>query len=544
MIRQTNYPFRSWVPRPLGIITIIFMYFPVFFVSGTYASSMNEIASGLGIITEHIQYANFTTFIGMVLFTPFAVKLLTAHRPKLIYLGGFILLFLLSYVCARTESMPLLMICSLVMGFIRMMLVFNSQYLLVKYIARKDLLYLLSPSTDDVDIVDEVDHFKSTILPVLYLFIFTLMQISSSLTAWLAYEYEWQYIYYFIMGMMMVAIFLVEITMQYQPWKLKHFINLKKTGDVLLAAIVLMSSCYVFVYGKTLDWFDDHSICLASALFFLSLGLFIIIECNSKLPYLQLKAFTQKNMLIAGLLFLLMMSLSSSSLLMNLFIGISMKTDNVQTTLMNNYSIIGYLIGVILSVVMAKKRVHFKIIFSFGFLCILTSLIYMYFQYQVLGLYENLIFPIIIRSVGMFIVCAMGAVYGMKRMPRALIGSWLFIMLVCRLVIAPAVGNSVYGAVMNDRQQYYINSFSREGDILSADIASKYAGLQMGKRLQGGSNEESQSAAVTTLKIQTQFQAALSALKEVTGWSIFSGIIFLGIALAINYDKRGMPARP
>ena len=60
-----NYPFYSWMPKPLGILILLFFFLPILTVGGVYSVNSTEMMSGLGIISEHIQFANFVTSIGM-----------------------------------------------------------------------------------------------------------------------------------------------------------------------------------------------------------------------------------------------------------------------------------------------------------------------------------------------------------------------------------------------------------------------------------------------------------------------------------------------
>lgn len=537
---KSNYPFYKWVPKWLGILVHIFMFFPILFVSGTYTSNSGEMTSGLGIISEHIQFSNFATAIGMVVFTPFMVRFLEIRRTKMVFLLGFIFLFFLSFFCANTDSIWFLMLCSLLTGFIRIILIFNTLFSLITYASGLDVLPLIKPdmATHDPEMINKMDYLKAVALPFLYLFFICIGQIGSSLTAWLAYEYEWQYVYYFMMGLTLAATFLTEVTMKYENRVKKIPVNLNKFGDIILAAILMISLCYVLIYGKTLDWFDDISIRIASILFLLSLGLFIVIETNSKSPYLMLQVLRQKNVLIAVTMFMLLMLVNSSSMLVTVFTDVSMKINNVQKASLSNYSMIGYVIGAITASIMAKKNIHFKYLFCVGFLFIIISAIYMYFQYQSMGLYKNMIFPTIIRSAGMIMLYAMSAVYGMKKLPMKFLASWIFVMLAFRSVIAPVTGTTVYANLLNERQQYYITRLSQNIDMLDPQISATYSQTVAGSMMQGRSYEEAQTLAATSIKGRVQVQAVLASLKEITGLTIFAGFACIVIVLSIRYTKE------
>ena len=45
--------------------------------------------------------------------------------------------------------------------------------------------------------------------PAIYLFFMVLGQLGTSLTAWLTYEYEWQHVYYFMMGLLLLCILII-----------------------------------------------------------------------------------------------------------------------------------------------------------------------------------------------------------------------------------------------------------------------------------------------------------------------------------------------
>ena len=66
-----NYPFYNWVPKPLGILIMLLLFIPILTVGGVYSVNSTEMMSGLGIISEHIQFTNFVTSIGMAAFAPF-----------------------------------------------------------------------------------------------------------------------------------------------------------------------------------------------------------------------------------------------------------------------------------------------------------------------------------------------------------------------------------------------------------------------------------------------------------------------------------------
>lgn len=101
-------------------------------------------------------------------------------------------------------------------------------------------------------------------------------QSGTALTAWLSFEYEWKYVYYFMMGILLVSILIIFITMPNYKFPGRFPINFRKFGNVTAFCVSLTCLTYVLVYGKVLDWYDDGSIRWATAVSILLPGSFSI----------------------------------------------------------------------------------------------------------------------------------------------------------------------------------------------------------------------------------------------------------------------------
>ena len=64
---------------------------------------------------------------------------------------GFSLLYILSYVCAKTDSIYLLAVCSVVMGFLRMVLMMVNLFTLIKYAFKMEATRNITPGNEPVD---------------------------------------------------------------------------------------------------------------------------------------------------------------------------------------------------------------------------------------------------------------------------------------------------------------------------------------------------------------------------------------------------------
>ena len=146
-----NFPFYDWVPKPLGIIFLIVLFIPIMTVSGAYSVNSSEMIGGLGIQSEHITFIGFVTSVGMAAFSPFFRDLVRLRREKMMCIVGFSLLAFLSFVCAQTESLLVLALCSLIMGFVRQALLMCNLFTLIKYAFGIEAVVNTTPGNEPTD---------------------------------------------------------------------------------------------------------------------------------------------------------------------------------------------------------------------------------------------------------------------------------------------------------------------------------------------------------------------------------------------------------
>lgn len=390
---------------------------------------------------------------------------------------------------------------------------------------------------------DALDAEKSKSMPIIYLFFMILGQIGTSLTAWLAYEYQWQDVYYYMMGMTLAAILIIMVTMPYHSYNSRRFpINFRKFGSVAVFSAMMTCIVYVLVYGKTLDWYSDPTIVRSTVLAVVFGAAFFYMESSGRSPYFMTEVFRLRTINMGIVLFLLLMIFNTSSMFVNVFTGVGMKIDNWQNAALGNWSILGYFIGAVIAIVLGSKGVKLKYLFGMGFFLIGMSALFMYFEVQTAGLYERMKYPVIIRSTGMMLLYSLAAVHANQRMPYKYMSTWICIMLSVRMILGPCIGTSLYTNVLQHRQQHYITRFAHDVDRVEAQNAASYDQTVRGMRYQGKSETEAENMAAISTKGKVQVQATLSAVKEMSGWTFYGCMISMIFVLVYPYRKRKLSA--
>lgn len=519
--------FKSWVPKWASILMYLFIFFPALFINGAYSSNAAEMVSGLGIISEHVMFATFMSAIGLVVAGPYLVSVLRTFSKRFIFIVGFSVLFGLSYICGVTDSMPLLFVCSLLMGIVRVFIMLSSLFGLLGIIAGVDVLDMLSAPPASGEKAAKKDKFRGFMQSTSYFLFLTIGQIGSYLTAKMAYEYHWQYVYLYVGAFVFLALLLVFCLMKPESIRIGKGYDFPPITQAISATIFLSAVCYMLAYGKTYDWFDDERICISAGIILISGAIFILqqIYCHKK--FIDVKAFTVPSVIVAMVFFTLVMFMNSSSVLVTTFMGMSMKLDSVKAASISNWQILGFGIGMIINIVMLVKGTHSRWFIIVGFALMTSSAVYMYFQYQAMATYESMILPTVLRSIGMWMIYAYCGCYGMNQLDIGKqLGTWVFIMLIFRAVLGPAGGATLYSNAVNQRSQDHIVRIAQDYDNVYPELARM---------------------PVPSAKGAVQQQAMLVTLKELTGWTIFGGIGCVVLAFVFPYSswrirKKTIPA--
>lgn len=308
---------------------------------------------------------------------------------------------------------------------------------------------------------------------------------------------------------------------------------------MLLMAVALCSMAYVLVYGKTLDWFHSDSIRMAVGLLLISCGAFLFFSLRHKAEaYLPLSVFTYRNVWMSMLLFLLTMIFNSANIFVSIFAKLSTPVNNLQSTSLSGWAIAGCLAGLLLSILLIVRKVRFRTIFCMAFLLLAASNSCLYFQYQTMGLFGNMILPTVLNYSGLLMLYSVVAAFGMKSLPSRHLATFVFLMIWMRNAIAPVIGSSLYANWLNHRQQYYVTRLVQTVDsentlAATAFMQTKRMGLAGGK-----GTAEAEQLATASLKGRIAMQSTLVAMKDITGQTVWLSLGAAGFVFLLPYHRK------
>lgn len=538
--KSGNFPFYRWMPKPLGILILMFLFVPPTFSGGAYLSNLNEMSGELGLLVEDVQLASFFTSIGMCLFVPFMVRFLQARSVRRTYLWCFGLLIPLNYICAVTTSVPILLAACLLIGFVRVIVMLNCTFTIAPYLTGVNTLSMFTMTeTPTPEMQYRMERMRTFLMPVLYCFILLIAQSSNVMTAWFAYEYSWQEAYYVVIGLLLIAMVMVLTTMPDVRNCEKYHPEWHKVPEMIFMTMALCSMAYVLAFGKTLEWFDSQQIVIAAAIMLISTGLFLMASVrNGDDAYLPLGVFRYRNVWMAMLLFLIAMIFNSANIFVGSFSKISTSISNYHSASLSIWAIAGCVAGLILSVLLVVRKVRFRTIFIIAFLFMALSNVILYSQYQTSGLFDNMIWPMVLNFVGLLMLYSLVAAFGMKSLPARYLATFVFLMIWMRNSIAPVIGASVYSNWLNERQQYHISVLAENITADRPSAAGTHVRNMKIARASGKGSLESEQFSSVAIKSKVAVQATIVAMKEITGNTVILILIAAGVTIMLPYYKN------
>lgn len=238
------------------------------------------------------------------------------------------------------------------------------------------------------------------------------------------------------------------------------------------------------------------------------------------------------------LLFILTMVFNSANVFVGTFAKLSTPINNLQNASLSGWAIAGCFAGLLLSMLLIVKKVRFRTVFCVAFLSMAASNFCLYFRYQTMGLFGNMILPTILNYTGLLILYSVVAAFGMKRLPSHYLATFVFLMIWMRNAIAPVVGSSLYTNWLNHRQQYYVTRLVQTVDNENTLAATAFMQTKRAGQAGGKGTVEAEQLAITSLKGRIVMQSTIVAMKDITGQTVLLLVGATGMALLLPYHQR------
>jgi len=313
------------------------------------------MVSGSGAMQEYFLMANYATTIGMGVAMPLVLRFKLRFKIKHKVTVVFIILAFLLFVNATTSEPWIIIISSLLIGFLKMII--SMEFFLP--------LMMLIPS-------------RGVFYGLLYGLVLVMAQVMNFYAVEYSVLYNWQY-FFIVTSLVCLTMALVSwITMHNQYFALKMPLYYIDWLSGLLFATTFLSLAYVLSFGRQQDWFNSINIKNGLLLSFISFAALVIRQSTLKRPYLSFRIF-KKNNVRHGLLmlFFLGMFMGLGSIQSIFAVGI-LQYDQLTNARLNLLMIPGIIAGAIVAIVWFKKELNVQMYIFSGFAAMLMFTIILY----------------------------------------------------------------------------------------------------------------------------------------------------------------------
>lgn len=456
---------------------------------------------------------------GMAIAYPIVPKVLDALSSKFLLLTDLSIQFLLSWVCARSQNIDLVIICSFFIGFLK-------GFLMLWFIRRATKIF--SPK-----------NVRSEFYSYFYPLVFAGGQVSMIVTAELVYHYNWQYMYYFMMMMMLMASILIVIVCFRHNRPLKPIrLSELHIREMLVIATGLLMLMYVINYGKVLDWMSSFKIRLYLVIAPILIAFFIWKQYHSKQPYVNLAPLYQPKAIVGYLYMMLVMFFSTSTTLLTNYMTSILKVDSTHTYQLYIYLLPGYALGAFICFWWFRwQRWRFRFLIAGGMSCFAAFFGILYFTVSPESTYEMLFLPVFLRGLGMLVLIIAFALFAVEELnPKFLLANAFF--LICfRSVLAPILATSFYSNTLYRLEQKYMYSLSETISQTDPLAASQFNQSLTQHLAQGHEYTEATQMATQTLYATLQQQSLLLSLKHILGYLFVISLVIAIVSRFIPFHK-------
>lgn len=433
-------PFASWVPKPLMLLLMLVILFPVLTVSGVYTSVITDVSGAMATYTEYISLANNAGTIGMGCAIMILLRVKMRFRTKEIIAGSAIILALTSYMCGTTDSPFVLVACSFLIGFFKM-------FPLIEMVL--PIMFIIAPTGD-----------RGRFYSIFYPLSIGMGQLSGYYFSAMVFNGSWQTPYMLMAALMLVVAAVSLIFQHNQRFGFKMPLYQIDWLSMLLLFASFMSLNYFLVFMKQQNWFHSSNI-IASLIIGVVLFIALVYRQNSlKRKMIDFAAFKKKNVIHSSILLLFLgLYLASSSVYTQYAVGV-LGYNNLINAQTNLWMIPGIVIAGILAFFGFKNKWYIKYYIILGFVCFALHTLSLYLIIQPQMDIRYLEYATVLKGMGMGILFIGIWFYASLNLPMNEMLGMMVILIVLRSFLATAFGGAIIGWASYQSQWQSLNDIS------------------------------------------------------------------------------------
>lgn len=493
---------KDFVPQPLRFPLIILIIVVYMFSGGVYMSAVAEMTGTWAWINEDVMMAGYASRTGLTMAFPLLFRILFCFPTRELLLFSAGLFIVCDYICMVCDFLPLVVLLSFASGFFK---------IVGTFVCWSNIQLKITPKRD-----------FAVFFPFLFTFVLGSVQLVNIATGYSIYAFDWQAMHRITIGAFILIFALVYFCMRhnfrqgpYIPFK-----GIDYLGGILWT-LWLFCIIFICVYGEHYDWLDSEQIRTAIVFAVILLAMCLQRAATIRHPYINIRTFSQHNMLYIFLLFgcMTLMSATATST-QNIFTSSILGYDARHNADLNWGITAGIAVGTgIFFLALTRWKWRIKDIVLTGFVSFLLYQVMLYFLIDASAEKYMFYLPMLLKGAGVSIVYT--------SLTYALAGCVTFEYYFEAMCVIGFIRTSFGGPLSSAIMTRIFNNVRQAN---TADLGSyidpmyHYAG------------------SFQTLYSEFQRQVLMVSIKEVYGWAVIIAIIIL-IAILLSDYRYHLGAR-
>jgi len=339
----------DFIPRRLKPWLFILFVLIIQFSGGLYLAATSDMVGTTALMQEDILMAGYASLIGMSInfAVMFRLKFRFSNRVGLLVCGAA--LIGANLICARTASVPVLVITCFAAGWFRMWATF---------VCNSTIQLWLTPVRD-----------MSIFFCYVYLLVDGVIQLSGLATVYTAFLSQWEYMHWAMTGLL--ALMMVLVLLLVKP--VKGPLQIPLLGIDWIGAglwsVFMLCFTFVCVYGNYFDWWDSLEVRMATLLGLACLAINLWRGTFLHHPYISFTALKNRNVVRASIVYLVFFTLMATEHVFEHSYAVQiLGFDETNLIDLNLYVFAGIMAGVALTYfTFARKKWRYKTMSVIGF---------------------------------------------------------------------------------------------------------------------------------------------------------------------------------
>lgn len=491
----------DFVPRRLKPWIFIFFVLIIQFSGGVYLAAASDMVGTTALMQEDILMAGYASLIGMAInfAVMFRIKFRFSNRTQL--LAACIVLIAANFICASTDSVPVLVITCFVAGWFRMQATFA---------CNSTIQLWLTPVRD-----------MAIFFCYVYIVVDSVIQLSGIATIYTAFFSQWEYMQWIMSGLLALMMILVLILVK--PVRTPMFIPLLGIDWIGagLWAVFMTGFTFICVYGNFYDWWDSAEIRVSALVTVIALGINLYRASFLHHPYISFMAMKNRNVVRATVIYTVFFTLlATEHVFEHTYAAQVLGFDETNLIDLNWYVFAGIVTGCGFTYfTFALRKWRYKTMTAIGFALAIVYLACFYFFLDYGVEKEMLFMPLFFRGAAAVIISIIFLTSIVQSgLPFQVFPQALTINGFTGAVMSATFGPAVVGEFL---RHVMAKNASLIGSVMTA------------------SNPDAIRVPVGELYGMVQLQALVVSMKEIYGWLLMMALVAL-LVILVSYA----PLRP